>query len=103
MTPQSQPRSRLQKARLLLSDPIPAIRSHEVGILGEPALRLKLFKLLIVERAEFRRQPPQGSDELQLADDNINDQPELCRFRKREATLDFALHLGERVTSREQI
>jgi hypothetical protein len=92
-----------KEARLQLADPIPALDKRQIRIFRKVALDPSLIKLLIVERAESRRQAPQRPDQPELADDGVNDKPEPRFLREREATLGFAFHLGKRIAGREKV
>src|ERR1700681_632524 len=67
------------------------------------ALQPLLIKLLIVKRSEFRRQATQRPDQPKLGVVNVGGIPEPHLLRKRETTLDLALHLVERITRREEV
>src|ERR1700676_2660960 len=62
-----------------------------------------LIKLLIVKRAECRRQAAQRPDQPELGGDGVNDKPEPGLLREREAMLGFAFRLGKRIARREKV
>ena len=67
------------------------------------ALEPQLVELLIVKRAEFRRQAAQRPDQPELRGDDVDDETEPHLLRKRETMLGFALHLDERIARREKV
>ena len=66
-------------------------------------LEPKVVKLVIVEGAELRRQPPKGPDKPELRCDDVDHETKPRLLRKLEAILSFTLHLGERVSRREKV
>jgi hypothetical protein len=65
------------------------------------ALKLKFIKLLIIERAEFWRQPAEGPDKPELNADEIHGEAKPGLPCKLEAMLGFLLHLHERISRRQ--
>src|ERR1700739_96053 len=64
---------------------------------------LKLVKVPVTERTEFRCQAPKRPDKRELCSDDIYDYAERDVTRELEASLSFALHLGQRVSRRKKI
>src|SRR5690348_11547423 len=67
------------------------------------ALELKLIKLLITKRAEFRRHATEAPDYPELAGDEVNGEAKRGLPRKLEAMLGFMLHLRERISRRQKV
>src|ERR1700722_7087046 len=66
-------------------------------------LELKLIKLLIAERAKFRRHATEGPDKPELNADEVNGEAKPGLPRKLEAMLGFLLHLRERISRRQKV
>src|SRR5229473_8615644 len=92
-----------KEARLELADGVPALGKRQIRIAGETPLDLTLVKLLIVKGAELPRQPAERPDEPELRGDQVDDQAKPHLPRKREAIVEFALCLDERIARRQHI
>jgi hypothetical protein len=77
---------------LQLSDPVKALGLRRL-VIRQMALEPKLIKLLIIERAEFRRLATEGPDKPELNADEVNGEAKPGLPRKLEAMLGFMLHL----------
>src|SRR5262245_27128417 len=67
------------------------------------ALEPQLVEAFVIERAECCCQATQGPDEPELRGDAIYDETKPDVRRELETRLRFTLHLGQRVSRREQI
>src|ERR1700677_3588313 len=66
-------------------------------------LELKLVKVSVTERTEFRCQTPKCPDQYKLRSDDIYDETKRDVTRELEASLSFTLHLGQRISGRKKI
>src|SRR5262249_55641308 len=66
-------------------------------------LEPKLIKVFIIELAEFHCQPSKCPDKPKLGGDAIYDENEPDVSRELETTLGFTLHLGQRISGRQEI
>src|SRR5438034_728955 len=78
------------KARLQLTNPIPAGGPDEGRTLLEMLLEAALVERVVAKRAELRCQSPYSPDEAELSHHNINDQGETRILRDVKSRLRFA-------------
>src|SRR5262249_23238417 len=83
------------KARLQLTNPIPAGGRYERRTCLEMLLEATFVELVIAKRAELRRQSPDSPDETELPRHNVNGRAEAQFLREFERRLGFALDLFE--------
>src|SRR5271165_6771441 len=86
------------KARLQLSDPIPARGEYQVRIGLQVLLELALIELRIVEGGEARGQASESQDEPELSDDNVDDVTKLGLSCEFESVFGLALYIDKRIS-----
>src|ERR1700692_4712667 len=89
--------------RWQLADPVQELGTHQIRVAGQMALEPSLIELRIVEAAKCRRQAAESPDQSELRGDAVNDKPEPCPLREREAMLSFAFRLGKRIARHEKV
>lgn len=88
---------------LQLSNPVPALGDGERAAFGQALLQPGFAHELVVETAESGRAAAQRANEGALCGNDVDDETETRRLRKREAALDFVLSFMQRRTRKEQL
>ncbi|MFY0533372.1 hypothetical protein [Nannocystis pusilla] len=90
-------------ARLQLVGPIQACGEGQAQITLQMPLESALVELRVVEGAEVRGQPAEGSDEPELSHDAVDDEAEPGLAHELEASLGFSLDVAEGLAGEEKI